>query len=216
MENRPFIVPESGDPSVVHQYFPPLRLSLFCCHYWWLAEWNYTGLSCPYWRIYWNDTPGAFVSFAKQQYALDPDRFTLIAPNTPVSGQFHETASCSAKEGYCVIGGPANERQEENPPNSARQRILHFFAHFALAPPYNQVSSRVLQIPIAPQKTVRMATLAETFGGKKEVISLQTTLQVYALITDLLTYLPGDAWSSAPNDMRIPQYPCPGGAVSYA
>lgn len=44
--------------------------------------WDWQGLSYPYWRIYWNGQPGAWVTFEGADYHLDPEFVVVVAPNT--------------------------------------------------------------------------------------------------------------------------------------
>ena len=37
----------------------------------------------PCWRLWWNSNPGAFVRWQGRRIALGPDRFVLVAPETP-------------------------------------------------------------------------------------------------------------------------------------
>ncbi len=50
-----------------------------------LERWDFENLSAPYWRWYWNETPGWRVQYHDQNVALDPDQVILIPPNTPFS-----------------------------------------------------------------------------------------------------------------------------------
>lgn len=47
-----------------------------------LREWSYGDLSAPYWRLYWNDRPGAFIILENIEIPLEPSNFFLIPPNT--------------------------------------------------------------------------------------------------------------------------------------
>lgn len=54
---------------------------LFCsyCH---LEKWEFNNLSAPFWRWYFNDSPGAFIRVNKTHIALTPDQVILIPPHT--------------------------------------------------------------------------------------------------------------------------------------
>ncbi len=58
--------PVSGDPSSIQQSFENINLNVHCCRYWWMKQWKHQRLSFPYWRLYWNKIPGAFVFFEDQ------------------------------------------------------------------------------------------------------------------------------------------------------
>lgn len=47
-----------------------------------LNVWSFADLSAPYWRVYWNSNPGAWMETRTARFALDPDLATLVAPNT--------------------------------------------------------------------------------------------------------------------------------------
>lgn len=49
------------------------------------GRWNHTRLNRPFWRLYWNATPGAIVSSGSSEVELKPQSYLLIAPNTTVS-----------------------------------------------------------------------------------------------------------------------------------
>jgi AraC-like DNA-binding protein len=48
-----------------------------------LAIWETVTLR-PYWRLYYNPSPGALVKLDERSYPLDKDKLILIPPNTPV------------------------------------------------------------------------------------------------------------------------------------
>jgi AraC-like DNA-binding protein len=57
-------------------------LSVLVCHGQRLTTWNHPDLRAPYWRLYWNESPGASVAFSGRTTPLRPDRFLLIPPET--------------------------------------------------------------------------------------------------------------------------------------
>lgn len=46
------------------------------------GEWNYSDVSLPYWRFYWNNSPGARLQFGASTLEMDPQSVVLVAPNT--------------------------------------------------------------------------------------------------------------------------------------
>lgn len=63
---------------------PPVqsRLQLLQCEAVELQRWSYPDLSAPFWRVYWNSMPGAWVEGAGGRLQLDPTNCVLIAPRT--------------------------------------------------------------------------------------------------------------------------------------
>lgn len=47
--------------------------------------WNMSGAKGPYWRIYWNDTPGGFVSCDGKEVELTPEKVVALSPNAVYS-----------------------------------------------------------------------------------------------------------------------------------
>ncbi len=53
-------------------------------HGWWSTR----DLAAPFWRLYWNESPGAFIRHDGGERALGPEKIVLIAPDT------HYSSSC--------------------------------------------------------------------------------------------------------------------------
>ena len=50
-----------------------------------LVKWHATDVIVPFWRLYWNNHAGAYLQSDTTRYPIEPDFFTLIAPNTKLS-----------------------------------------------------------------------------------------------------------------------------------
>ncbi len=48
-------------------------------------HWEQKEVIGPYWRIYWNDAPGAFVSCMGKEVELTPEKIVVLSPNTVYS-----------------------------------------------------------------------------------------------------------------------------------
>ena len=48
--------------------------------------WTHSSYSSPYWRLYWDNGPGAYVLLAGTKHELFPDKIFLIPPDTPFVG----------------------------------------------------------------------------------------------------------------------------------
>ena len=55
-----------------------------------IHDWSHPDLRAPYWRLYWNQTPGAYIVEGARRMELTPGRFFLIPPETSF-------ASCARK-----------------------------------------------------------------------------------------------------------------------
>lgn len=64
---------------------PELRILQATCRR--LSRWNHDDLAAPWWRLYWNPTPGARLLHGGAALPLAPDRVALIPPNTPYAAR---------------------------------------------------------------------------------------------------------------------------------
>ena len=46
------------------------------------TQWNYAGIRSPFWRLYWNDRPGAWIECAGRRFDLEPTRLVLVPSHT--------------------------------------------------------------------------------------------------------------------------------------
>ncbi len=65
-------------------YSPQLHL-LYCEQRSLLSKWRAQNIRGGFWRLYWNDRPGAFLYSATARYSIEPGTCTLVAPNTILS-----------------------------------------------------------------------------------------------------------------------------------
>jgi AraC-like DNA-binding protein len=70
-------------------------------------HWRQTRVSGPYWRIYWNDTPGAFITAAGKEVELTPDRIIVLAPDTVYSTRIEKESRHFYV--HCFIAQPFSE-----------------------------------------------------------------------------------------------------------
>lgn len=67
--------------------FEDPRLRVLLCGYYRLPvnQWTHIRISLPYWRLYWNPTPGGRIHHGAQTLTLNPDEALLVAPHAVVS-----------------------------------------------------------------------------------------------------------------------------------
>jgi AraC-like DNA-binding protein len=63
----------------------PVAVRVLVCAYNVLSAWEIDELSTPYWRLYWNDRPGAFVCINGERVELDSSKIVIIPPNVHFS-----------------------------------------------------------------------------------------------------------------------------------
>jgi len=69
------------------------KLNILACGYADLfsiyERWNFDHVSVPYWRLYWNEKPGAMLMHGSRCVKLKPSSMVLIAPHTIYSTRNH-------------------------------------------------------------------------------------------------------------------------------
>jgi len=73
--------------------FKDPKLNILACGYADLFSihnrWNFDRVSVPYWRLYWNEKPGAMLIHGSRRVNLKPSSMVLIAPHTIYSTHNH-------------------------------------------------------------------------------------------------------------------------------
>lgn len=77
MSNCDKTIPFGNNPS-----FPAVRITQYHFVYSFSTQWINPNRNAPFWRFYWNQTPGAVVVFNDKRIELSPDFIALIPPNT--------------------------------------------------------------------------------------------------------------------------------------
>lgn len=62
-------------------------ITLLQCSYVALRKWEFDGKGDPYWRLYWNDSSGAFARDENQEFGLISTKLMVIPPETPFSAR---------------------------------------------------------------------------------------------------------------------------------
>lgn len=67
------------------EFIPEIGVKVLLCRFQRLESWRHGDLSAPYWRLYWNDAPGAWITTAGRKHELVSNRFMVIPPETAYS-----------------------------------------------------------------------------------------------------------------------------------
>jgi len=193
-------VPDMGDPSNILQLFPRYNLQLLCCRYWWLKKWEFKELAYPFWRIYKNNVPGAFIISDGKEYELSPDKIIVIAPNTSYSTRIEGNEL--PDEGFALEGGRVDA---ENKDTSwiKNNCILHLFIHFNIGLPYDNVLPGVFEFDVTDHINEKLSVIINHLNVDFAQFSFYAGLAIQALISDLLSSIPESCWDLMSNDYRI-------------
>lgn len=195
-------VPKGGNPSYVQQRFYEPRLQVLCCHYWWLSAWRHPRLMFPYWRVYWNDRPGAWVGVGNEAVAVDPEHFLAIPPMTPFWTRLGPADDSPERGGVSFEGGPVEE-----PPSAeegaAQPVIRHFFVHFTAGLPYDSFPPRILRFPADPEGRAMLETIVARLRRDPAYFGRYHSLLLTAFLCRLLAQIPEHGWPGRPQDRRL-------------
>ncbi len=130
-------------------------------------NWNHTRLPGIHWRLYHNDTPGAFLIYPDgRRVELLPDALYLLLPNNQLSSENH---------------------------GSAKQLFLHFSIHGCFENPDEVLSEIPLNRNLRIQVTrLRKALEQKNFSPLTQLHALQLILQVLIHLHERLHLVPVD------------------------
>jgi AraC-like DNA-binding protein len=192
--------PRDGDPSRRIQKFEEIHPRLLCCRYWWLTEWKSRQMSFPYWRFYWNRTPGAVIVY-KKAIELGPGRIILIPPNTPFSTRISGNEDdgrlpYSLKGGW--VDGPEMEQEMIR-----RGNILHLFIHFTLGHRFDRVIPDIFAFDINEFQESLIRDLVQKLMARNMGYDQAASMEIYALIFNVINQLPDEIWKQRDLDVRV-------------
>ena len=183
--------PVSGDPSNIQQYFEKMDLTVQCCRYWWLKQWRHQRLSFPYWRLYWNKAPGAFVFF-EQKHELNPDHILLIPPYTPFYTDIHFERN-ETSEPYVLEGGWINSGEMEAV-SIENGFIPHFFIHFNLGYRFDNIKPGIYPAMITDEQKELIGILTDNLMQGNMSFSTGHSMTMYNLIISAMKEIPEESW----------------------
>lgn len=157
-------------------------------------------MAIPYWRVYWNRTPGAYIQFNQQEIALTPDILILIPPNTPFIGYVDKRKL--PPSGFLLQGGRIDSEGLDQR-CTTEGIIRHLFIHFNLPLQNDYVTPQILSIPLTPSIQWKLERITRYLKTEVKHFDFYVTLQVHALITEGLASVPGDQWHPITKDRRM-------------
>ena len=193
-------ISESGDPSSSSQKFKSLNFNILCCRYWWFEIWKGHRMSFPYWRLYWNRNPGAYVYYEKRTDLL-PDKIYLIPPYTPFSNGIRDQPVTEDSEYFFKCGRIDSKASENWHLNQGN--ILHFFIHFSLGYPFDYVKPGVYVVDMSHEINNDLCNILDTLRAGASSFSLKESLSIYNLVLSSISSLRGQVWLSRKVDHRI-------------
>jgi AraC-like DNA-binding protein len=107
------------------------------------TQWNHPGVRSPFWRLYWNNRPGAWIDCSGRRFNLKPDRFLVV----PAHVAFDTHGSL--------------------------RPVVHFWIHFSLHPDLTVKDGLPLRLPCRKGLARQVTALARQVGRPKPAATRQ-------------------------------------------
>ena len=192
---------QSGDPSNTQQNFIDVNLKLLCCRYWYLNLWDCHNMGFPFWRIYWNKNNGGELELYGKIYPMQPNSIYVIAPFTPFSSGINGKKQFTS--GIHVEGSNLTAAHAE--PYFMEKSLLHFFIHFNLGTPFDNVLPGIFEIELNDHLRERMLYLTKRLTIENQEFKLTFNMKLQAFIKEVLSHLGPELWKTINIDSRVLQ-----------
>jgi len=190
---------ELGDPSPNKQNFIDVKLKLLCCRYWYLDLWDCYDMVFPFWRLYWNKNEGGKLILQDEVYKMDSNYIYIISPFTSFSACF--TKNHKYNSGIHVIGKNLSERHNES--YYEQKSLLHFFAHFNLGSPFDNVFPGIFKIELTEHLKEQLIYLTERLKIENQNFKLTFNLKLQSFIKEAISNIAPELWKTINIDDRV-------------
>ncbi|MDO6792054.1 AraC family transcriptional regulator [Tamlana sp. 1_MG-2023] len=190
---------ELGDPSTKSQNFVDVNLKLLCCRYWYLDLWDCHDMVFPFWRIYWNKNEGGELKLQDKVYEMEPDNLYIISPFTSFSTRYLKRSEYDS--GIHVSGKNLSERHNEA--YFEREYLIHFFAHFNLGTPFDNVFPGIYKVVLTDHLRERLIYLTERLKIENHDFKLTFNLKLQAFVKEAISNIGAELWKTVNIDDRV-------------
>ncbi|WP_406683208.1 AraC family transcriptional regulator [Seonamhaeicola sp. MEBiC1930] len=190
---------ELGDPSSKNQNFIDFNLKVLCCRYWYLDLWDCHDMVFPFWRVYWNKNEGGTLVLQDDVYEMNPDYLYIISPFTSFSTRYqkhHEFES-----GIHVSGKNLTEKHNET--YYRNNYLIHFFAHFNLGTPFDNVFPGIFKVELNVHLKDRLIYLTERLKIENQDFKVTFNLKLQAFIKEAVSNIGPELWKTINIDNRV-------------
>ncbi|WP_158974001.1 helix-turn-helix domain-containing protein [Cellulophaga sp. L1A9] len=190
---------ELGDPSIKKQNFIDVRLKLLCCRYWYLDVWDCHDMVFPFWRIYWNKNEGGELTLQDNVYKMESNNLYIIAPFTSFSTRYLKNHKYTS--GIHVSGENLSEKHNED--YHEKKYLLHFFTHFNLGTPFDNVFPGIFRVALTKHLQERLIYLTERLKIDNHDFKLTFNLKLQAFIKEAISNIGPELWKTINIDERV-------------
>jgi AraC-like DNA-binding protein len=185
------------DPWELQQEIANFKVTVHCCRYWMLSEWECKNMSFPFWRLYHSRLGGSFVLFEGKKIELSPDKIIIIPPYTSFSSRLSGTEPNENIQGIRI------QQEEEIALYQKRGMVDQMFVHFNLGYPYDQILPDVYEITIDGEREKMVREIENDRLQEPNAIRFSSNLKLVSLILSTLQQIPAALWQQPETDNRI-------------
>jgi len=185
------------DPWELQQEVSNFKVTIHCCRYWMLSEWECENMSFPFWRLYHSRLGGADVSLGGKTIHLSPEKMIIIPPYTSFSTHLKGSSGSESIKGVRI--------KEEAEILFYRNQGMtdQMFIHFNLGYPYDQVQQDVYEISIDDVTENLIRKIESDRLEEPNTICFQSNLKIVTLILFALQEFSPTLWNNPETDSRI-------------
>ena len=186
------------DPSNIQQTFEEFQIKMHCCRYWKFSKWSSNELTAPFWRLYHNELPGAFLLVNDLKVELNRNSIYLLPPNTSYSiykGQ-HQLISDEI-EGTRINPNDSISSIEES------GKIDHFFIHFNLGILHDNIAPQLFKVALSEYDQYELSQIKDHLKLNHKAIPFEILTKIQRLVLLGVSQIPNEAWKTTKYDSRI-------------
>lgn len=185
------------DPWELQQEIANFKVTIHCCRYWMLSEWECKNMSFPFWRLYHSRLGGSYVQFEGKRIELVPGKVIVIPPYTSFSSQLKGTEPNENIQGIRI------QKEEEISFYQKRGMTDQMFVHFNLGYPYDQIQPDVYEITIDSEMEEAVRDIEYDRLQEPNSIGFSSNLKLVSFVLSALQQIPPSLWQQPEIDSRI-------------
>ncbi|MBP1639339.1 MAG: tetD [Bacteroidetes bacterium] len=185
------------DPWELQQEVANFKITVHCCRYWMLSEWECENMSFPFWRLYHSRLGGAYASLEGKTVHLSPDKIIIIPPYTSFSTHLKGSSGNESIKGVRI-------KEEAEILFYQKQGMTdQMFVHFNLGYPYDQIKQDVYEISVDHITENIVREIENDRLEEPNTIGFQSNLKIVTLILFALQRFSPALWNIPETDNRI-------------
>lgn len=153
----------------------------------------------PFWRIYWNKNEGGELILQDNIYKMESNYLYIISPFTSFSTRYIKNHKYES--GIHVSGKNLSEMLNET--YYEKKYLIHFFTHFNLGTPFDNVFPSIFKIELTDHLKERLIYLTERLKIENWDFKLTFNLKLQSFIREVISNIGPELWKTINIDDRV-------------